>query len=169
MKLFLSFILILSLVCCAKEGTKKQMEKIINTSVDVNTGNEKLLSPLFIAVLNNNNEVIPALISAGANVNAQDGDGRTALMYSVYFNKDIEQTRLLIEAGADINKTNIRTRNALLFARVAYESNEEVINYLIQAGADTSIEDPIPNAYRENGRNYSYYVYVTEYFYYPDH
>ena len=147
---------------------------LVRAGADVNSAADGLswwsfrmikVTPL---MLTDNEEVIRELLQAGADVNAQDGDGRTALMYSVYFYKSIEQARLLIEAGADINAVNVRGRNAFMFAQ-AVKDNEEVINYLITAGADTSIIDVLPDEYREYGSDYNYYFYITENFYSSDH
>jgi ankyrin repeat protein len=54
----------------AKDGTAEQMEKIIHGGVDVNKSNEEGLSPLFIAVINDNSEVVPVLIEGGADINS---------------------------------------------------------------------------------------------------
>ena len=49
-----------------------------------------------------NMAMVKLLIEAGANVNAKDGYGRTALIYAV--RKDsVDMAKLLIEAGADVN------------------------------------------------------------------
>src|SRR5574343_236285 len=56
-----------------------------------------------------NIKLIQELIDAGANVNAQNNYGRTALMYASY-NRHPECVRLLLEAGANpLLKTNFGT------------------------------------------------------------
>ncbi|MBS1597244.1 MAG: ankyrin repeat domain-containing protein [Bacteroidetes bacterium] len=42
----------------------------------------------------------------GANVNATDGQGNTALFYAVKRKREIEQVKLLLKFGADFNKKN---------------------------------------------------------------
>jgi ankyrin repeat protein len=46
------------------------------------------------------------LIDAGADVNARDKDGRTALMHANIKNSNPDVLSMLIDAGADLQATN---------------------------------------------------------------
>ena len=50
-------------------------------------------------------EVLQALIDAGADLNAQDENGQTALMNAANF-EELESVRALLLAGADVNFKN---------------------------------------------------------------
>jgi ankyrin repeat protein len=45
--------------------------------------------------------VITELLKAGADINARDEEGRTALMIAAKYNKDPEVIAVLLKAGAD--------------------------------------------------------------------
>ena len=88
---------------------------------------------LQVAVASNFRQVKFAL-DHGANVNAADGDGRTALMYAA--NNDrlpLETVRLLLERGADVNAKNREGFTALDAARLHGET--PIVALLIQSGA----------------------------------
>ena len=70
-----------------------------------------------------NAAVTKALIKAGANVNSQDLEGRTAITKA----KDVGTIKALIKAGAEVNFKNDKT--ALHFA-----DNAEAIKALIKLG-----------------------------------
>lgn len=71
------------------------------------------------------------VLKQGANVNAKDKDGSTALMLTTY----LEIAKFLIEKGADINARDKDGWTALL-----YDANRgyslEKIKYLVEKGAD---------------------------------
>lgn len=55
-------------------------------------------------------EVVRLLLAAGADVNARDNQGNTALILAA---NDLEQTELLLNAGADPNARNLKGKTAL--------------------------------------------------------
>ena len=86
---------------------------------------------------NYKNDIVKLLIESGADVNAKDYDGDTALRIAALHNKkDIAE--LLIEAGADLNVKNNAGRTALRAA--AGEGNRDITELLIKAGADMDVK-----------------------------
>lgn len=93
-------------------------------------------------------EVIPLLLKAGAQVNASNGFGKTALMYAIQ-EHNMQSIALLLKAGADVNaKTSEDVgcsalkaggRTALMYA--AWQGTPEIIRMLVDAGADIAAQD----------------------------
>jgi hypothetical protein len=84
---------------------------------------------------------IKNLIGSGADVNAQNQNGNTALHLAVYNNNE-ETAKSLIEFGADVNAQNQNGNTALHLA--VYNNNKETAKSLIEFGADV-------NAQNQNG------------------
>lgn len=78
------------------------------------------------------------------NVNSQNDDGFTALMFACYTSMKncVEVVKKLIESGADINIQNKHGYTALMLATLSLNSNSaEIIDVLIDAGADVNIKN----------------------------
>jgi len=85
-------------------------------------------------------EQVKLLIAKGADVNAKDRDGRTALFIAAVWDcKDI--AKLLIAAGANVNATENRESSAPLHYAVLHKNSKEVVSLLISKGADVNLTD----------------------------
>ena len=91
-------------------------------------------------------EVANILLKAGADVNARDTFGETALMRIVYDKKYLGMVNLLLKAGADVNARGGNGkargeggRTALMVA--ASNSAVEMVDILLKAGADVNVRD----------------------------
>lgn len=85
------------------------------------------------------------LLAAGADVNATDRGGRTALMIAVG-RDDVSTVELLIAAGADVSLLDAQGVSALTIAKA--ESSPGVISMLRAAGAEESAEELLDAAIR---------------------
>ena len=74
-------------------------------------------------------DALRALLKAGANVNARDGKGRTALVMACSVDKDARMVRELLAAGADVNLRDVDGRVPLHYA--AYTGNVEMVDMLL--------------------------------------
>ncbi|MBK6336255.1 MAG: ankyrin repeat domain-containing protein [Betaproteobacteria bacterium] len=86
---------------------------------------------------------VQALLTAGADCNARDAEGATALMLAAHAGC-LEVVRALVAAGADVNATDPRGWGALMKAIYNPELDRgfaDVVDALIRAGA--GIEAPI--------------------------
>ena len=81
--------------------------------------------------LTNNAEILRVLLDAGADINFQDMEGRTAVFQAVKYARS-DMLHLLIERGCDINIGKYNQSNCLHLA--AKRSDEEIIRQLIDAG-----------------------------------
>lgn len=79
-------------------------------------------------------DTVRALIREGADVNAKDASGRTAVLAAVH-GRHADTVRALIDLGADVNKQDQRRDNPLLHAGA--EGLLDMVRLLLEAGADT--------------------------------
>lgn len=77
-----------------------------------------------------------SLLQAGAQINATDERGRTAVMAATHANR-VKAVQALIEAGADINIRDNLMDNPFLYASA--EGLYEIVQLTIEAGADTRL------------------------------
>src|SRR5262245_35517794 len=90
-------------------------------------------SPLSDAAKNGDKETLRSLIQKGANVNATEGDGTTALHWASY-RDDLEAVDLLIRAGAKVNAANDLGATPLWTA--CQNGSVGVVRRLLEGGAD---------------------------------
>ena len=105
---------------------------------------------IFTYIRNNDIKSIKNYINSGYDLNIQDDDGYTPLIYATSNNK-IEIVKLLLNAGTDIDKQNIYGRTALIVA--AYYNNVKTVELLLDYVADEFIL---------NNENKSFYNYLDD-------
>jgi hypothetical protein len=83
---------------------------------------------------------VRALVEKGANLNARDNDGRTALLWAVWhWNCNADVARFLIEKGADVNAYDKNGKTPLMTA--ANLGFTEAVRLLVEKGADLNVQD----------------------------
>lgn len=94
--------------------------------------NEQLIS----AAENGDTVNVLKLLDEGADINATDQHGRTAVLAATYNNK-ADTVKVLIQKGADINIRDHKLNNVLLYAGA--EGLLEIVKLAIEAGAETKL------------------------------
>lgn len=91
---------------------------------------------LIVAAGRGDTASVRALLAAGANVEARDGQGRTALLAATHAAPSVgtEAARLLIAAGADVNAKDGIGDSPYLYA--AAEGRNDILRMTLAAGAD---------------------------------
>lgn len=116
-------------------GYCDMVEVLLKAGVDMESKNKYGESALMVAVQNCGPEIIQKLLDFGANVNAYDNDGWTALFHVTHE----EAAKQLLEAGAKINIKDICGKTPLI---VAVEGDfNVVVRCLLENGADPDIRD----------------------------
>jgi uncharacterized protein len=94
--------------------------------------NERLIA----AAEQGDTALVLKLIEAGADINARDARGRTAVMAATHGNR-IETVGALLQAGADVNIRDAMLDNPFLYAGA--EGLLEILKLAIAAKADTKL------------------------------
>ena len=94
--------------------------------------------PLVLATYNEQYETAKYLLEAGADVNAPDAGGNTALM-GVCFKGYPNIATLLLDHGADVNQQSVNGATALIYT--AMFGQAEIAKLLLEHGADRTIRD----------------------------
>lgn len=124
------------------QSPQKWLEKYDINAKDSN--GETLL--MFFAAYGSDDEV-KYLLTQGADVNATDKQGQSALFYALFCGAEgciFDKVKTLVEAGADINAKNAQGDSVL---RVALGSSKEIEEYLKGKGAvdSKSFDESINN------------------------
>lgn len=107
--------------------------------LEIQTKEEKVKmmnQQLIIAAEQEDVEQVLKLLKDGADINATDEHGRTAVMAAIYKNKT-DTVKALIQKGANINIRDEKLNNVLLYAGA--EGMVDIVKIAIDAGADTKL------------------------------
>lgn len=107
---------------------KKNNNSFIGDPNEIDATSKSLLMK---AAKSGNDWQIKNLINAGADINYQDKDGWTALMYAVRYQENLNAVTLLLQSGADIQIENNFRTTALTIA-TCYNNNPDILNELLK-------------------------------------
>ncbi len=129
-------IFVLNFLSCNTGKKENQTVKTENKTQTTPENNTPVL--LIPAAAEGNLTKVKEALENDANVNQQDSDGRTALMYASFngFNPVVKE---LLQHNADLDLTDTNGRSALMFA--ASGPFPETVKILLEKGAKTNIQD----------------------------
>ncbi len=130
------------LIAAIRSGNRTQFAAALASRPDAaNLPGPGGSTPLMYAALQGDAQSIRELLRRGADPNARNDAGATALMWATH---DAESTRLLLEYGADVSARSDDGRTAIVTAAGRYGS-APVIRQLLDYGADPSDTGPQTN------------------------
>ena len=106
-----------------RQNDLAKLERLLGAGASANAGDDRGVTPLMYAATAGSVDAMKLLINKGADVNAANSFGSTALVWSAI---DIEKVRLLVEAGADVNAVSKEGRSALFVAAMS-EDRKSVV------------------------------------------
>jgi len=110
-----------------------------NAAIDSKVGTSQSTSIILAAEVNNIKS-IEKLIQCGANINATNGYGNSALHIAAR-NGNNDVVSLLLKHNAIVNIQNKKGSIALHFACYSETSSDHIVNELLKAGADIEMKD----------------------------
>lgn len=136
-----------------KENTFLKTIEYVNKKINLNFNATNENGDTFLIAASNRRssvKIFKSLIGYGADVNAKNNDGRTALMLT----SNLEIAKLLIDSGADVNARGsgmfgnppliIGVINYMGYSPLPYYEYSEIlekIKFLIDKGADVNVKD----------------------------
>ena len=130
---------VLKMMNALRNGNRQAFRRALHENPkSVNAQGQSGWTPIMYAALYGDAEAVRMLLDKGANPNAQNVDGGTALMYAI---EDAEKTRLLLDHGANPNLRSGEGRTALLIA-VGRSGSYSVVRLFLEKGADATVRLP---------------------------
>ena len=122
-----------------RNGNRREFNReLAENPKSVNAKGQGGWTPSMYAALYGDGDAVRLLLDKGANPNAQNDDGGTALMYAI---EDAEKTRLLLDHGANPDLRSGEGRTALLIA-VGWRGSYSAVKLLLENGADAKVRLP---------------------------
>jgi ankyrin repeat protein len=119
-----------------RAGDGNGLKALLDGGASPNVRDSKDITPLMYAAETGSVAEMRILVEHGADVNAQNAFGATALMWSV---SDVQKVLLLLDHGAEVNIAAKSGKTALLIA--LSRPSPEVARLLLAKGADTAAVD----------------------------
>ena len=120
-----------------RDNNLAQLKTLLDSKAAANVTDDRGLTPLMYAAEVGSLDAMRLLIDRGADVNAQNAFGSTALMWSA---ADPAKVRLLLDHGAQVNLVAKSGRTALIVAAFTNPS-AEVVRLLLAKGAKVDVMD----------------------------
>src|SRR5580693_7630895 len=120
-----------------RENNLPQLKALLDRKGSADITDDRGITPLMYAAEIGSVDAVRLLTDRGADVNAQNAFGSTALMWSV---SDPAKVRLLLDHGAQVNTTARSGRTALIVAAFTNPS-AEVVRLLLAKGAKVDVMD----------------------------
>ncbi|MBU0617074.1 MAG: ankyrin repeat domain-containing protein [Planctomycetes bacterium] len=140
-----------ALFIAARAGRVELVQRLLTSGAGANLKNLRGASPLHV-IATDGQRTPPAqaarkaiaglLLAAGADVDAADGEGMTALHVGLARQRD-ELVAALIEGGADVHLRDANGRTPLYYA--ALSNNSKAIALLVEKKADVDLADKAGN------------------------
>ena len=111
-----------------------RVKSLLSKGIKPNLTVDSRASPTFLthSAYRGHNDIIRALVTAGADLEAVNGDGYTPLMMAVFGGRP-ETVRLLLGYRVNVNAVGARGETPLSLAKES--KNSQVISMLVKAGA----------------------------------
>ncbi len=121
-------------------GKTNTVEQALTEGYKTDTRDPENRTLLMYAAFNGQTEIVKMLIKAGADVNAQDKTGTSALMFAASAPGGAKTIQILLDAGAKINAIDSNEHfTALMWA--AAEGQAENVKLLLKHKADATLKD----------------------------
>ena len=132
-----------ALANAAVEGRPAAVRAALGSGADANHRFEGGQTPLMLACMRASSnedvlEVVKALVDAGADVNLETHDGRTAMGWAANSTR-LDLVMYLFDSGAEISMQTQKGWTPLMAASIRGEPS--VVRYLLESGADPAVSD----------------------------
>ena len=121
------------LIAAAERGNARKLLNSLNKGAHINARDADDCTALHYAANHKNPDLVKILLERGADVHAEDSEGRTPLFYC----ETAQSAALLIQAGADVDAID-NDGNAPIHTAAATRGRAEVLQQLLSAGAGVS-------------------------------
>jgi len=133
---------ITALVAASSEGHHAVVELLVSkTAAAVNAKDKDGTTAIMAAAVRGHKEVVEILMAHGADVNAQNSDGHTALMFA-YNGRN--QVASLLDKYSEYVTTDAASGsndNSTVIIQKALETHSAIVEVLLAKGADPQLED----------------------------
>jgi hypothetical protein len=134
----------------AKRGDTGAIRSLLQDGAQIETPDERGLTPLLSATVEGHADAVAALLEKGANANVANRDGSTPLMFACNaggqgnLNNRVSPShdriaKLLLERKAQLDRQQENGYTALMYG--VFRNNVQLVRLLVRAGANRNLRD----------------------------